>query len=422
MKNLDDFLSNTLAEIDHKVSKGITRIDWETIDPTFSLSALIPFCVTPEIFFFESIDKSFSLLALGLSKKLTKSESYQHCQNYPSDYLVTTMDFENDESTYLAEWVFIKNNHTLSLNIYKSLEFDSYSPSNLLFNQNVWESFLGPWTSYEESPESDEWELMISSALRLFQKNILKKIVLSRSKIYSYDEKIDHGVLFKTLYDANLDSQHFNLFIQSDDQNAFISFTPERLYTRKNRQIETVSLAGSTKRGENISLDKNYETELMTSEKLINEHQIVTIDISEKLKDITEELLISPLETLKLPYIQHRQSKIFAVLKENISDFDLISALHPTAAVGGLPSAIAKNEILKIEKKPRFKYAAPAGIISKDFAEIIVGIRSAQIDNQKLILFGGAGIVPGSIASEEWIETGVKMKPFLSVINKGVLE
>jgi len=39
------------------------------------------------------------------------------------------------------------------------------------------------------------------------------------------------------------------------------------------------------------------------------------------------------------------------------------------------------------------------------------------IQSDKITLFGGAGIVKGSVAEEEWIETGTKMNPFLKVVN-----
>ena len=125
--------------------------------------------------------------------------------------------------------------------------------------------------------------------------------------------------------------------------------------------------------------------------------------------------------TMKLPYIQHRQAKVTGTLKETTTVLELIDLLHPTPAVGGIPHLKAKNKILEIEKEKRSYYAGPVGILSKDFSEIVVGIRSAYIQGQKLIVYGGAGIVAGSDAEEEWSETGIKMQPFIKVINKSAL-
>ena len=202
---------------------------------------------------------------------------------------------------------------------------------------------------------------------------------------------------------------------------AFISFTPERLFTLKKNNLETISLAGSTLRGKDEAEDKALEETLNSSDKLIREHAIVTKAILEKLNPVAQKIEVSPLFTMKLPYIQHRQASIKAVLKKNTDVLSLIDILHPTPAVGGIPVDSAKVNILEIEKEKRGYYAAPVGVISKEFTEIAVGIRSALIEGPMITVFGGAGIVAGSVAEEEWIETGTKMQPFTKVINKSVI-
>ena len=120
---------------------------------------------------------------------------------------------------------------------------------------------------------------------------------------------------------------------------------------------------------------------------------------------------------MKLPYIQHRRADIKAKLKTEVSAPELIALLHPTPAVGGLPWSRAKSRLSEIEPFRRNYYAAPVGVVSSHFSEMAVGIRSAKIDAEKLTLFGGAGIVRGSDAEDEWNETGTKMNPFLKVVN-----
>jgi menaquinone-specific isochorismate synthase len=121
---------------------------------------------------------------------------------------------------------------------------------------------------------------------------------------------------------------------------------------------------------------------------------------------------------MKLPYIQHRQVLIKGELKPKFNAIDLIKSLHPTPAVGGIPLEESKIAILQIEKSKRGSYASPIGVLNKKFSEIAVGIRSAIIESNIITVFGGAGIVEGSIAEEEWIETGTKMRPFIKVLNK----
>ncbi len=416
--NLDSFLREELKVIDQEVLRGKTTFTFSN----FSLNELTLFSATENVFFFESKDQRFSYLGLGKSCEFNLNGAKLYLESHPH-HLVYQGYFEEAKlpMIYLPEWVFVKVDDTITLQIFHSQEFQSFSPSNLLFNPNVWESFLGPWVSYEESPDSDEWEKMINEAQRLFNKKELEKIVLSRKKIFNYGEKIELPVMFNSLYMANKTSSHFSIYHQINDQTAFVSLSPERLFTLKNNLLETVSLAGSAPRGTNEEEDELNEINLVNNERLIREHEIVTRDIEVKLKDLAFDLKVSPLVTMKLPYIFHRQANIKAVIHPGVTPLDLIGALHPTAAVGGLPSLKAKEKIREIEIGPREYYAAPVGVLSKSFSEIAVGIRSGLIDDQTLTVFGGAGIVSGCDASEEWRETGYKMQPFTKVINRGVI-
>lgn len=413
------FLKEELQKIDSKVSQKITTFTLKDI----SLVDLLPFAATEEVFLFESKEEDFSYLGLGKSKIFSKSEIQEFLDHNPDDILVYHDTFEEDASTvcYLPEWCLVRKNGEVTLRVHHSLEYQSYSPSNIIFNLAVWESFIGPWVSYEEKPESDEWAKMISEANRLFDRKMLEKIVLHRKKIFSYDSPVEMCVLFREVYDANKNSSHFSIYNQFNYMESFISLTPERLFTLKGQNLESISLAGSIARGTDEESDKKLEEELSTSDKLTREHNIVTRAIEEKLRPVLSELTISKLFTMKLPYIQHRQATIKGVLKETTTVLELIDLLHPTPAVGGIPHDKAKIKILEIEKEKRGYYAGPVGVLSQNFSEIAVGIRSALIQGQNLTVYGGAGIVTGSEAEEEWIETGTKMRPFIKVINKSTL-
>lgn len=413
------FLKEELQKIDSKVSQKITTFTLNDI----SLVDLLPFASTDEVFFFESKEEDFSYLGLGKSKIFPRSEIQDFLDKNPDETLVYQDTFEEDAETlcYLPEWYLVRKNGVVTLRVHHSMEYQSYSHSNIIFNLAVWESFIGPWVSYEEKPESDEWAKMITDANRLFDRKTLEKIVLHRKKIFTYDSSIEMPVLFREVYDANKNSSHFSIYNQFNYMEAFISLTPERLFTLKGQNVESISLAGSIARGTDEASDQKLEDELATSDKLTREHNIVTKAIEEKLRPVLSELTISPLFTMKLPYIQHRQATIKGILKETTTVLELIDLLHPTPAVGGIPHDKAKIKILEIEKEKRGYYAAPVGVLSQKFSEIAVGIRSALIQGPKLTVYGGAGIVAGSEASEEWIETGTKMQPFIKVINKSTL-
>ena len=179
-------------------------------------------------------------------------------------------------------------------------------------------------------------------------------------------------------------------------------------------------MAASAPRGKTPEEDQAFEKLLVSSDKLTREHNLVTEEILKKIKPLSNSIEVAALQTMKLPYIQHRSVPIKAVLKEKYNPLDLVTLLHPTPAVGGLPWDKAKIKIGELEPYKREYYAAPIGVISSQYSELAVGIRCALIEGATLTLYGGAGIVKGSVAEEEWNETGVKMNPFLKVVNNEI--
>ena len=89
---------------------------------------------------------------------------------------------------------------------------------------------------------------------------------------------------------------------------------------------------------------------------------------------------------------------------------DGIHALHPTPAVGGLPTATAMDFIRRHEGFDRGWYAAPVGWLdSQGNGDFLVALRSALIAPRHCHLFAGCGIVEGSQPAGEYEETQIKL-------------
>ena len=156
--NADSFLKEELPKIDFSVRDGKTLFTY----PEFSLVDLLAFAATEEVFYFESKEEDFTFLGLGKSRVLDPSAVEKHLNKKSHEVLVYQSHFEDDSppTIYLPEWCFVKKEGVVTLKLHHSLEYSSYSPSNIIFNTETWESFVGHWTSYEESPDSDEWKNM----------------------------------------------------------------------------------------------------------------------------------------------------------------------------------------------------------------------------------------------------------------------
>jgi len=428
----DRFLKEELQKINVELSKHSTNKFVELPAFTFDeidLSELLNFVQAEKIFYFKSKYKKFSFLGIGHSKTIKASDVEIYLEEYPSDFLIAAFLFEENPTAsefILPEWVFITRGDQTELSIYPGFECQTYSTSNLIFNLDFtisnynpnYNPNFSPWVSYEEFPEHDQWSEMINKCDSLFNERELEKIVLSRKKIFNYSYAIDPIHFFKkTLEKNNNANSSYAIFYQMSFDKAFISLTPEKLFSIKGQDFESISLASSAPRGMTIEEDQAFEKLLNENEKLVREHHLVTEEILKKIRPLSETISVSEIQTMKLPYIQHRSTPISAKLLEGFSALEIIKLLHPTPAIGGLPSEKAQEKILEIEPYTRKSYAAPIGVISSHYSELAVGIRSALIEGERITLFGGAGIVKGSIAEEEWIETGLKMNPFLKVVN-----
>ena len=84
--------------------------------------------------------------------------------------------------------------------------------------------------------------------------------------------------------------------------------------------------------------------------------------------------------------------------------------LHPTPAVGGVPTAAAQATIAALEGDLRNYFAGAVGWVdASGDGEFAVTIRAAVLDGAHLRLFAGAGIVAGSDPESEVRETGAKL-------------
>src|SRR5690606_19108930 len=95
------------------------------------------------------------------------------------------------------------------------------------------------------------------------------------------------------------------------------------------------------------------------------------------------------------------------------SSLSLAAALHPTAAVGGTPTAQAPATPREAEAMDRRRYAGPVGWIGHGGdGERGTGLRAGQIgdDRRRLRLFAGCGVVAASGPGAELAEAEARLQ------------
>lgn len=297
----------------------------------------------------------------------------------------------------------------------KELETWLHRLATLSFEKQDWNDTFPPPGTRTDRPDFSGWERNVLAALDDFASGQLEKVVLARKADYSFEGRLDPVTLLHRLKGATPDCYHF--CFMPDPALAFVGASPERLYRREGRHIETEAVAGTRMRGRTPARDTALGAELLSSDKDLREHTIVCDGIREVLEPLCVSIRMDEQpRLLKLARGQHLYTGVEGVLRDEVTDADLLRALHPTAALGGRPTSRALQRIREWEPFDRGWYAAPVGWVSRDAAEFAVAIRSALVRPDGLSLFSGAGIVAGSTPEDEWDEIELKIRDFIKVL------
>lgn len=271
--------------------------------------------------------------------------------------------------------------------------------------------------SRSDRPNQQRWRELVNQVTQDKFIQDTPKVVLSRLTQLEVNEKVDPWMLLASWQGRNQNSFQFGFQFSPD--SAYISCTPERLYRRCQRELFTEALAGTTTRGLNEEEDAQLAKALIDDCKNSHENQLVRQHIVDALTPLSNYVGADELAKIfKLSHIQHLHRAIRAELKPGVNDFQILLALHPTPAVGGLPRESAINFIRQREGYTRGWYAGACGYFNKYESEFAVAIRSALIEPGRINLFAGAGIVAGSEADAEWDELENKLATILSILTE----
>ena len=234
----------------------------------------------------------------------------------------------------------------------------------------------------------------IHSALDSIENTALEKVVLSRSDWWDETGNPESVFARKCLEHPNALVYLLNIPIAG----VWMGATPELLLHQEGDQFETVSLAGT-----------RHATRDNWTSKERREQALVTKFIAKQLDEFhAENVIIEPPIDRNYGAFVHLQSRIqFAA---NAKTHDLISALHPTPAVGGEPREQALRFIAAHEKQSRGYYAGYFGWTTGDQSTFYVNLRCMQWFTEGARVFAGGGIVSGSDALAEWQETVMKLQ------------
>ncbi len=261
--------------------------------------------------------------------------------------------------------------------------------------------------SVEETGSSfKEYAGTFSEFVNLFHQNKLKKAILSKIKTVELNGDFDLTEVFQNLNKIRKDS--FNYTLLHPSHGCWVGASPEILLEHRNGILKTVSLAGT----QPVS-DAPYTW----GDKEIDEQELVSQHIRATLNKLgTEEFAESSPETIEAGNVAHIKTTFTFPIGQLTLD-TILSELHPTPAIAGLPVGKSIEVINQYENHDRGLYTGYVGLVRDDEnADFYVNLRCMQIHQNTASIYVGGGITQGSVLQAEWDETEAKAQAMFQLL------
>ena len=198
--------------------------------------------------------------------------------------------------------------------------------------------------------------------------------------------------------------------------------SPETLVKLEDGVLHTFPLAGTRPRGRTDEEDRALETELLSDEKELAEHNML-VDLGRN--DLGRVSRFGTVEVEKLhsierySHVMHIGSTVRGVLRPECDALDAIEAVLPAGTLSGAPKIRACQLIGELENNKRGIYGGAIGYI--DFTgnmDTCIAIRIAYKKNGQVFVRSGAGIVADSVPEKEYQECINKAQAVVSALRQ----
>ncbi len=188
-----------------------------------------------------------------------------------------------------------------------------------------------------------------------------------------------------------------------------IGASPEILVRVFGREITIRPVAGTRPRGATPEEDRALEADLLADQKELAEH-LMLLDLGRN--DVgrvarigtvrpTEEFIVE-----RYSHVMHIVSNVVGELAEDKDALDAFFAGMPAGTVSGAPKVRAMEIIDELEPEKRGIYGGGVGYFSAGGdMDMCIALRTAVLQDQKLYIQAGGGVVYDSDPEAEYMET-----------------
>lgn len=246
--------------------------------------------------------------------------------------------------------------------------------------------------------------------------NLLQCVISRRITIESDISAID---AYRNLRMGNPSPYMFYL---NFEKFQFFGTSPEVMVrVLKDNKLIVRPIAGTRPRGITMAEDNALEKDMLNDPKERAEH-LMLIDLGRndvgKVAVAGSVKLTDEMITERYSKVMHIVSEVEGMLDSTFNSNDAIRATFPAGTVSGAPKIQAIKTIEELEDTRRGPYAGLVGYFERDGSlDSCIAIRSAVVQDGKIYLQAGAGIVYDSVPEKEFEETQNKMLALLDALN-----
>ena len=229
--------------------------------------------------------------------------------------------------------------------------------------------------------------------------------------------------LYRALRSINPSPYMYYYWLKNEDAKDFhiVGASPEILVRQEpdpqGAKVIVRPIAGTKPRGATPQEDARLAQELQTDPKERAEH-VMLIDLARndigRIAKIGSVKVIEQMVIEKYSHVQHLVSHVEGLLKEGLSNMDVLRATFPAGTLTGAPKVKAMEIINALEPVKRGLYGGAVGYLSYSGAmDLAIAIRTGIVKEGFLYAQASAGIVADSIAENEHHETEVKARALI---------
>lgn len=238
------------------------------------------------------------------------------------------------------------------------------------------------------------------------------QVVLSRT--FSAESGLAPFALYRALRKLNPTPY---LYLFEEKEFAVAGASPELLVGVKDGSIETVPIAGTCKKGDDINL-------LLADPKETSEH-VMLVDLARNDVGAVAKagtVTVSKFKNVKTySHVSHIVSHVVAQLDPKYNQFDVVKSVLPAGTLSGAPKIRAMQIIDELEMTRRGLYGGAVLMVDESGSlTAAIAIRTMFMQNNQIELRVGAGIVYDSVPEKEVEETYLKARGGMASIELAV--